>query len=236
MSMTEAQLLAELATIPGVLSVSATPRIATVEDDKYETKLTVEVMWTGLSEENKRQIELTQAIKYSVYKRGQVGLESAYYEEDEPKNPVARDIAAVNGEFISYEKIFNNSVLRDRLLGWLIKTAGTTLITVYDNTSALPSTPAVNDQYVAKVTANGWTAAHKYKWNGSSWVDGGVWTKKNKWANDAFKKPETYLETVMMLISQDPTVRTKGGTATDADMAWLAYMIGGICDIHGFTD
>jgi hypothetical protein len=121
--MTEAQLLADLATISGILSVSSTPMIAKAEDDKFETKMTVEVMWTGLSEANKKPIEYTQSVRYSVYKRGQVGLESAYYEDDEPVNPSNKDVSTAGTDLISYERIFNSVELRSRVLGSLIKTA-----------------------------------------------------------------------------------------------------------------
>jgi len=233
--MTEAQLLADLIANYGFLLVDPTGQALSSEDGKGITLVSVEVVEGGLSEKNQKPLAIRKSITYLVYHRGQ-GDEWARYEGDEPVNTSLKDISTPNGSFLSYATIYSNTTLRNRLLGWLIKTAGTTLIAVYDNTSALPSTPTLNDQYVAKVTANGWTAAHKYKWNGSIWVDGGVWTKKNKWATACFKLPEDYLKTVMMYISQDPAVRSKGVTATDDDMAWLAYMISNICDMYGFTD
>lgn len=45
------------------------------------------------------------------------------------------------------------------------------IISVFDNTLALPVGPAVGDRYIAKVTANGWTIDHIYEWNGSIWID-----------------------------------------------------------------
>lgn len=120
MALTETQLLADLATISGVLSVSATPRVAKVEDDKFETKMTVEVLWIGLSEANKRPLSLTEAIKYSVYKRGQVGLESAYYEGDEPFNPVSKDVTITVTSYQMEANLFNSKVLQDRTMAAVI--------------------------------------------------------------------------------------------------------------------
>jgi len=38
-----------------------------------------------------------------------------------------------------------------------------TVISIFDNTSALPSNPTAGDRYIAKVTANGWTIHHIYE-------------------------------------------------------------------------
>jgi hypothetical protein len=114
--MTEAQLLADLATISGILSVSGDSMVARAEDGKFETKMTVEVMWVGLSELNKRPIEFTESVKYSVYKRGQVGLESAYYEDKEPINPVAKDVTISVSSYQAIANLYNSTVLQDRVL------------------------------------------------------------------------------------------------------------------------
>lgn len=120
MSMTEAQLLADLATISGILSVSSNSQIAKVEDSKFETKMTVEVMWIGLSELTKRPIEYTESVRYSVYKRGQGGLESAYYEDKEPINPVAKDVTISVSSYEAIANLYNSVVLQDRTLAALI--------------------------------------------------------------------------------------------------------------------
>lgn len=44
------------------------------------------------------------------------------------------------------------------------------VISIFDNTIALPVAPANGDRYIAQVTANGWTADYIYEWNVSNWV------------------------------------------------------------------
>lgn len=118
--MTETQLLADLATISGILSVSSTPIIEKAEDNKLETKMNVEVMWTGLSETTKRDISLTQSIKYNVYKRGQGGLEQAFYDGDEPKNPVAKDVTIAVSSYEAIANLYNSDALQKRTLSAII--------------------------------------------------------------------------------------------------------------------
>jgi hypothetical protein len=115
-NMTESQLLADLASISGVLSVSTVSNVDKVEDTKFETKLSVEVMWTGLSEITQKPISLTASIQYNVFKRGQVGLESAYYEGDEPKNPVAKDVKIISSSYENIANLYNSKALQDRVL------------------------------------------------------------------------------------------------------------------------
>jgi hypothetical protein len=45
------------------------------------------------------------------------------------------------------------------------------IITIFDNTAALPLVPAAGDRYIALVTANGWTIDNIYEYNGVSWVE-----------------------------------------------------------------
>ena len=45
------------------------------------------------------------------------------------------------------------------------------VISVFDNTAALPAAPAVGDRYIAKVNAHGWALNYIYEWNGASWVE-----------------------------------------------------------------
>lgn len=56
----------------------------------------------------------------------------------------------------------------DSLIAGVVPIAS--VISIYDNSSALPSTPTVGNRYIAHVTANGWTLNHIYEWNGSSWT------------------------------------------------------------------
>jgi hypothetical protein len=41
------------------------------------------------------------------------------------------------------------------------------IISIFDNTAALPIAPTIGDRYIAKVTANGWTINYVYEWQGS---------------------------------------------------------------------
>lgn len=43
------------------------------------------------------------------------------------------------------------------------------VLSIFDNTSALPVSPATGDRYIAKVTAHGWTINNIYEWTGSAW-------------------------------------------------------------------
>lgn len=44
------------------------------------------------------------------------------------------------------------------------------IISIFDNTSALPVAPSNGDRYIALVTANTWTKDYVYEWNGNTWV------------------------------------------------------------------
>lgn len=44
-------------------------------------------------------------------------------------------------------------------------------VSTFNNTVALPVSPAVGDTYKALVTANGWTANRYYEWSGAAWID-----------------------------------------------------------------
>jgi hypothetical protein len=44
------------------------------------------------------------------------------------------------------------------------------IISIFNNTLALPVDPTTGDRYLAEVTANGWIADRIYEWNGSTWV------------------------------------------------------------------
>jgi len=44
------------------------------------------------------------------------------------------------------------------------------VISIFNNTAALPVAPVNGDRYIAQVTANGWTANYIYEWNSPNWV------------------------------------------------------------------
>jgi hypothetical protein len=43
------------------------------------------------------------------------------------------------------------------------------VISIFDNTAALPLLPTIGDRYIALVTANGWTIDKIYEWDGAAW-------------------------------------------------------------------
>jgi hypothetical protein len=45
------------------------------------------------------------------------------------------------------------------------------VLSIFDNTLALPALPNVSDRYIAKVTAHGWTKDNIYEWNNVSWLE-----------------------------------------------------------------
>lgn len=44
------------------------------------------------------------------------------------------------------------------------------VLSLWDNSAALPVGPAVGDRYAALVTANGWFIGFIYQWSGAAWV------------------------------------------------------------------
>jgi hypothetical protein len=120
MSMTEAQLLSDLATNYSFLSVSPNPMILKSEDDKYITHLSVEVIESGLSEMSKKPIGLIKPIRYYVYKRGQGGLETAYYADDQPINTSLKDVTIAISSYQAIANLYNSDVLQNRTLSAII--------------------------------------------------------------------------------------------------------------------
>lgn len=45
------------------------------------------------------------------------------------------------------------------------------VISIFDNTTALPVAPVLGDRYIAGKTAHGWTTSYIYEWNGAAWIE-----------------------------------------------------------------
>ncbi|MBF0553718.1 MAG: hypothetical protein HQK96_04090 [Nitrospirae bacterium] len=114
MSMTEAQLLADLASI--YLSVSPNPMVCKVQDDKNITQMSVEVLESGLSEKDKKPIANNKPVLYFVYKRGQGGLEQAFYSGDQPYNTALKDVTISASSYLAIANLYNSVVLQNRVL------------------------------------------------------------------------------------------------------------------------
>jgi hypothetical protein len=119
MSMTEEQLLTDLST-NYFLAVSPNPMVLKAEDDKYITHMSVEVCESGLSEKEKKPIGLIKPIRYYVYKRGQGGLEQAFYADDQPNNTSLRDVTISTSSYQAIANLYNSDVLQNRVLAAVI--------------------------------------------------------------------------------------------------------------------
>lgn len=62
--------------------------------------------------------------------------------------------------------IFHNGQWVENDVPWLDP-----VISIFDNTAALPVSPVNGDRYIAEVTANGWTANSVYEWNTNNWLE-----------------------------------------------------------------
>lgn len=113
-TMTEAQLLSDLANY--FLAVSPNPMILKAEDDKFITRMSVEVCETGTSEKDKKPIGLIKPIEYFVFKRGQGGLEQAFYAGDQPINTSLRDVTISVSSYQNIANLYNSDVLQNRVL------------------------------------------------------------------------------------------------------------------------
>lgn len=68
-------------------------------------------------------------------------------------------------------KADNETLLVDPLRHYLmLMSIAIPVLSLFDNTAALPVGPAPGDRYAALVTANGWFIGNIYQWNGSAWV------------------------------------------------------------------
>jgi hypothetical protein len=117
--MTEAELLTDLSTNYNYLCVDPSPRYEP-EDGKEITQAGVEVVETGLSEKLKKPIATIKTVSYYVYKKGQVGLEQAFYGSDEPVNEMLKDVTLSGSSYLAIANLYNSQVLQDRLLAAVI--------------------------------------------------------------------------------------------------------------------
>jgi len=117
--MTETELLTDLSTSYNYLCVDPSPRYEP-EDGKEITRAGVEVVETGLSEKLKKPIATIKTVSYLVYKKGQVGLEQAFYDEDEPVNEMLKDVTLSGSSYLAIANLYNSQVLQDRLLAAVI--------------------------------------------------------------------------------------------------------------------
>lgn len=119
MSMTEAQLLVDL--LNYFLAVSPNPRVLKPEDDKLITSMAVEVVEIGTSQKDKKPIGIpNKSIEYFVYKRGQAGLENAYYLGDQPANTSLKDVTISSSSYDAIASLYYSTVLRNRVLSAII--------------------------------------------------------------------------------------------------------------------
>jgi len=193
--MNKAALLADMATLYKVVGIPEVlePPVLGV------TPYIVNVMEVGFSEGSKKPTAYRKNIQFYVYNEG-LGDESAYYARTEPKNDSNTDVScalADVGLFSSYEKIYNSTDIRKRIVGWLIKAAAT----VMDEAGTV-----------------------------------GNHSMRLKWAYDVVKDPSKYVNICMTLIAQSDDVKVLGAACSDADLAWLSYMITQIATVYGFTN
>jgi hypothetical protein len=113
MSFTEAQLLADLATV--YFAVDATPTVLQAADSKNVTWLQVNVLEIGLSEKDKKPIGYRKNVLYYVYNRG-IGGEAAYYTYDQPINTSAKDVTISVSNYQNIAALHDSDVLQQRTL------------------------------------------------------------------------------------------------------------------------
>jgi hypothetical protein len=76
--------------------------------------------------------------------------------------PVLTDLMVIEDieDYYRKKKVsFGNIPLDNNIVYWKKP-----IISIYDNTAAIPVAPTVGDRYIAQVTANGWTANHIYEY------------------------------------------------------------------------
>ena len=117
--MTKAQLISEIkAQFPSVTDGSIV--VNQTEDANFVTWYIVNIFETGLSEENKKPVGYRQNIHFYVYKEG-TGSEVAYYDRDEIRNDVNRDLTTGVNSLAAIYKIYNSSVMRSRIVAAIIQ-------------------------------------------------------------------------------------------------------------------
>jgi hypothetical protein len=117
--MTESDLLTDLATSYSYLAVDPNPRYEP-EDGKFITRAGVEVVETGLSEKLKKPIAVIKTVDYYIYKKGQGGLEQAFYQTNEPVNEMLKDVTMSGSSLEAVSNLYNSDVLQQRLLSAIL--------------------------------------------------------------------------------------------------------------------
>ena len=114
MSLTKAQLLAELAAMYTSVEIpEPKPTVNTV------TPYTVTVFETGLSEGNKKPVGYKKNISFYVKDEGEAG-ETAYYGITEPTNGVNKDVTISASSYLAIANLYNSQVLQQRVLAAII--------------------------------------------------------------------------------------------------------------------
>jgi len=124
--MVESDLLTDLFTNYSYLAVDPNPRYEP-EDGKLITRAGVEVVEIGLSEKLKRPIATIKTVLYYVYKKGQGGLEQAFYDADEPVNEMLKDVTLSGSSYLAIANLYNSDVLQHKLLAAIITQSQTVL-------------------------------------------------------------------------------------------------------------
>jgi hypothetical protein len=144
--MNEAALLADLATV--YTAVDPTPTVAQAEDAKGVTWLQINVLETGLSEKDKKNIGYRKNVFYYVFHRG-LGDEAAWYAVDQPVNTSLKDVTIAISSYQAIANLYNSNVLQERTLAAVLTvcssvfqeiTTSTTSLTVGTGTQSLTVT------------------------------------------------------------------------------------------------
>jgi len=117
MSMTKVQLLADAALL--YKSIVEVKLFEVVGDVSWYNMNIFEV---GTGTTDRKPTALRRNIQFYVYKEGTVD-EEAYYGQADPINTVNTDIASTSATLLSYDRIYESTNLRQRILGWIINKA-----------------------------------------------------------------------------------------------------------------
>lgn len=120
MALTKAQLISELASM--YLTIGTPENPGSEGPVNGVTKYLVNVVEVGKSQQSQKPTAYRKNMVFYVYHEG-LGDESAYYERLEPTNDVNKDVAAPAPGLLNYYAIFNSDVLRQKVLGAIIKAA-----------------------------------------------------------------------------------------------------------------
>ena len=119
MAWTESDLRADLAL--KYFAVDPTSTVVEVQDSKGITWMNVNVFEDGISENERVPTSYRKNISYYVFHRG-LPDEEAWYSQTEPTNTSDTDISTPTATLLSYSKLYNGGLLRQRILGWILKT------------------------------------------------------------------------------------------------------------------